>query len=182
MSDVNALTCPNCGGSVDLADAHSEVVKCPYCGTTLELPERAQPEPAGEVFHPTYVPPRQVVLPKPAKRRSGAGLALVTIMVLAAVVIWYTASVSPSGGILSPDYFLWNTVVPMPPSESGAQDLIAEVRVGDEEQIRLIRLDGATHQVTWTTEQTFSSDSGRPQPIPAGDLVYYTDGSDLLVG
>jgi outer membrane protein assembly factor BamB len=176
MSKVDALTCPNCGGSVDINDAENEIAQCPYCGSTLQLPERARPQPV--VVEPVFIPRREMPMPLPEKR-AGIWGGLFTLIIILVIVGGIVVSIAPSGTIFT-RYFLWNQVVPMPPAENGARDLLAEVRVGEEEDLRLIRLDGATRQVRWTTDQTFSTNSGRSEPLPSGDFIYYSQDSNLL--
>ena len=42
---INALICPNCGASLPLPSANSEVVTCQYCNTTFRASQTLTPEP-----------------------------------------------------------------------------------------------------------------------------------------
>ncbi len=185
MSDVTALTCPNCGGSVDIPASHADIVKCPYCQTTLQLPTHPEPPPEVRVepaidsdvqARMQEALARARTASKPSRRASILSVIL-AIITIAGIGIGLAAAFFPifNRNSLS----LWDGVVPLPPAETGTPDLLAVVRQGDEDNIRLALLDGKTRAARWVSSESFNNSSHLP-PIPGGDQVYFLDGNNLL--
>ena len=184
MSEVTALTCPNCGGSVDIppSDAYTEMMKCPYCGTTLTLPRQPEPTPSVKIEPDTAAMQEKMQEARAraaAKPSRGASIfsIIITMIILAAIGIGIAAVFVP---IFGASLDLYDGVVPIVPAESGTPDLAVVVRQGDEDNIRLAVLDGKTRATHWVSAESFNTSDSHLAPIPGGDRIYFIDANTLM--
>jgi outer membrane protein assembly factor BamB/rRNA maturation protein Nop10 len=183
MSEVTALNCPNCGGSVDIPAEHAELIKCPYCGTTLQLPHPPEDSPRAEFERAAEIQEKMqealVQTHTSAKPARGPSIfsVILTVIILAAIGIGVAAVFVP---VFSSPTYLYDGVVPLLPAENGTPDLAVVVRQGDEDNIRLAVMDGKTHATRWVSSESFSTSDGHLAPIPGGERIYFLDGNNLM--
>ena len=90
MSEVHALTCPNCGASVEITAAPGELVKCAYCGVALQLPEAPHEETPPPVV--INIPEAYTTPSYRGKQKTGAGFWIVMILPLIGLIIGLVAA------------------------------------------------------------------------------------------
>ena len=188
MAEVESLTCPNCGASINLKDIQQGMTVCSFCGAALHIPEVSQPkeEPPVEINQrAVFVPQRseEIHLPPAATKRRAAGCGgLVTVLILlgilagAAVVIYQLAP-----GVAAINLRLWNEVTPLGSEETGPPPLIARMEISDSknEQHQLVLLDGTTRKIIWKSSQLLSNETRNHLPVPGGSLIYFPDHTTL---
>ncbi len=54
---TESFNCPNCGAPLDYKDTSASTVRCPYCQTSVVVPETLRPKPKPE---PISVLPSQL--------------------------------------------------------------------------------------------------------------------------
>ena len=149
MAGVNALTCPNCGGAVEVDHAQNGIVHCTYCGTPLQIPELEHPpepparpdSPPEIVFQPLPVEIFRQPAVKPARARFAILILAISLFLVISGMVAVFLVLVPQATTLN--LRLWNEVVPLETSEKGPPDLIARVEVGDAEEHHLVLLDSA---------------------------------------
>lgn len=194
---VKAITCPNCGASLDPAQLTAAHAQCTYCGTTLQLPKK-EPEGFQVSFQVDQVElPRTVVIPpvrQPAKMSGGLS-ALVSAIILITIVVSICLPLSLAFvpmlivvPMLAPLFsflpFSWGYsnisqayVLPAITAQA-SPDLLVNARESSSGKYGYALFD-ATGKYLWKSEP-LAKDSYSSLPYAAGSQVFILDKLNLL--
>ena len=176
---IHALTCPNCGGNVDLPPGQDQTT-CKFCGTRVERERPAAPPPVvireRIVRQPVYV--RTAV---PIQRSSGCGVAVLILGITAAVLAAIFAIVSSQNGgrsIFSSVRAL-DTAMIVPGGDGQLPIALLLTHNNDTDKSGLGLVSPISQTTRWQNEY-FDKDTYSVVMTTGGNLVYTVDKTRLL--
>jgi LSD1 subclass zinc finger protein len=194
---LRALTCPNCGASIDFPTG-ARTVKCKYCNTVVERPQETPPPaqtPPIVIRSEAYRASTPTFTVTTARRRSGVsgcfGVAVTLGGVLIALVIAGIAFlpqlgqgslsnlVATAGVRLPTNLYITGDAHLIPAASDAPPDVAVLTRNRDDSSIAVAVLDGAQPDLRWRGARMADDDYSAPI-LANGDLVYTVSKTRLL--